>query len=119
MKTQVLPQSVSLALGGGGARGIVHVGVFRYLESHQTTITEISGTSAGAIVGAMIASGMSSDDMGDVLDKLNILKLADINLRTGFLKGEKLRAYFETLFGKTHIEDLHIPLTITATDINT
>ncbi len=114
-----LPNRIALTLWGWGARGLAHVWVLRYLEEHHIQIEEISGTSAWAIVGAMIAYGMNSQDIVKILDQLNIVKLADINLRTGFLKGEKIRAYFETLFGDTQIQDLKIPLAISATDINT
>jgi len=52
---------IGLALGGGGARGCAHVGVLRVLEQMHVPIDYISGTSMGAVVGGLYASGMSVD----------------------------------------------------------
>lgn len=54
---------IGLALGGGGARGAAHIGVLRYLEAHNIPVDYIAGTSMGAIVGGMYASGYSVDEM--------------------------------------------------------
>ncbi len=54
---------VGLALSGGGARGAAHIGVIRVLEEHRVPIDYIAGTSLGAIIGGLYASGMSTDDI--------------------------------------------------------
>ena len=54
---------MGLALGGGFARGIAHIGVLRVLEEHQIPIDFIAGTSVGALIAATYASGTSLDEM--------------------------------------------------------
>ena len=54
---------IGLVLGGGGARGIAHIAVLRQLEAMHVPVDCIAGTSMGALVGAMYASGMSVDDI--------------------------------------------------------
>ncbi len=54
---------VTLALGGGAARAMAHIGVIRTLRRHGVSITGIAGTSAGALVGAMFASGLTEDEI--------------------------------------------------------
>lgn len=117
--TETLPHQISLALGWWWARGMMHTGIYRYISDRGTTIKEIAGTSAGALIGACIAVGMSPDDIIYTVDSLNMMKLIDINLRTGFIKGEKIRQFLSSVFWSTRIEDCVIPLRITSTDIVT
>lgn len=56
-------KKVGLVLSGGGANGLAHIGVLKALEEHQIPIDYICGTSAGALVGAMYACGMSPQEM--------------------------------------------------------
>lgn len=58
-----LPQQVGLVLSGGGAKGLAHIGVIKVLEEHNIPIDYVAGTSIGAIIGGLYASGFSSDDM--------------------------------------------------------
>ncbi|MBT8080707.1 MAG: patatin-like phospholipase family protein [Gammaproteobacteria bacterium] len=62
---------VGLVLGGGGARGAAHIGVLRELERQRIPIDAIAGTSMGAIVGGLYASGMSVDDLEKLIESLN------------------------------------------------
>lgn len=55
-------QSVGLVLSGGGAKGIAHVGVIKALEENGIPIDYVAGTSMGAIVGGLYASGFTSDE---------------------------------------------------------
>ncbi|HDZ23840.1 MAG TPA: hypothetical protein ENH70_04795 [Desulfobacteraceae bacterium] len=59
---------IGLALGGGGARGLAHVGVFKAFEENSIPIDVIAGTSIGALVGAAFASGLSSREMSELVD---------------------------------------------------
>ncbi|RKW24214.1 hypothetical protein D8B46_01885 [Candidatus Gracilibacteria bacterium] len=108
-----------LALGGGSARGFVHIGVIKYLEEKNIKITEISGTSMGAIVGAFLAFGKNSSEMLEIAKELKILKLVDLDFKFGFVKGNKVVKKLRTYFGDTKIEDLKIKLKIVATDLGT
>src|SRR4249919_3738373 len=70
----VLPEGrprVGLALGGGGARGIAHIAVLRQLEAMKVPVDCIAGTSMGALVGAMYASGMTVDEIEKVVLSLD------------------------------------------------
>ncbi len=64
-KTKDRPR-VGLVLGGGGAKGLAHVGVIRVLEENQIPVDVIAGTSMGAIVGALYASGYSADELENI-----------------------------------------------------
>lgn len=64
-------KDIALALGGGGVRGIAHVGVIRALIAEGYTIRAIADTSAGGIIGAAYASGMSPEEMINITSKLN------------------------------------------------
>ena len=61
------PQSVGLVLGGGGAKGIAHIGVIKALEDNDIPIDYIAGTSMGAIVGGLYAAGYTTDEMLDMI----------------------------------------------------
>lgn len=62
---------IGLVLSGGGARGAAHIGVLKVLEEHRVPIDMIAGTSFGAIVGGLYASGYSADDLEDVLENID------------------------------------------------
>ena len=62
---------IALALGGGGIKGIAHIGVIRVLKQEGFTIRAIAGTSAGGLVGALVASGFSPDRIESLLHSMN------------------------------------------------
>jgi NTE family protein len=75
--------SVGLVLSGGGARGYAHLGVLAVLEENHIPVDCISGTSMGAVVGGLYASGMRAADMEKRLDKVNLADIAfDVNERS-------------------------------------
>src|SRR5437870_495893 len=57
---------VGLALGGGGARGLAHIGVLKVLEEEDVPISAIAGTSVGALIGALYAAGVSTTEMEEM-----------------------------------------------------
>ncbi len=63
--------SIGLVLGGGGARGLAHVGVIKVLEDNQIPIDVIAGTSMGAIVGSLYASGYSADELVNITTEMD------------------------------------------------
>ncbi|HET9369168.1 MAG TPA: patatin-like phospholipase family protein [Vicinamibacterales bacterium] len=66
------PQArVGVALGGGSARGLAHVGVLRWLEEHRIPVELIAGTSMGGLVGGAYATGMTPDDLEALLSQVN------------------------------------------------
>lgn len=62
---------VGLVLGGGGARGVAHIGVLRVLEEMRIPVSCIAGTSMGALVGGLYAAGMSPDEMTQLLSRID------------------------------------------------
>jgi NTE family protein len=108
----------SLILGGGAARGLAHIGVIRRLEELDLVPSEIIGTSIGALIWAFLALWYTSTEMGEIARNIPYLKLIDIDLRTGSLKGIKLMKYLDKYIGDKHFSDCVVPLKIVATDID-
>jgi NTE family protein len=113
-------RTISLVLGGGGARGLAHIGVIRVLERRGWTIGAISGSSIGALIGGFHAAGKLDDYAEWVLDltEFNVLRFLDVAWGgAGMLKGELLMETLQRFVGRHRIEDLPIPLTVVATDV--
>ncbi|MGN1162773.1 MAG: patatin-like phospholipase family protein, partial [Christensenellales bacterium] len=69
---------IGLALGGGGVRGFCHTGVLKVLEEHNIRPYAIAGTSMGAVVGGVYASGAEISEIAKFADELNMIKIADL-----------------------------------------
>jgi NTE family protein len=111
---------VALVLGSGGARGYAHVGVLQVLEERGIEVACISGSSMGALVGAVHAAGRLDDYTDWVLGlgQLDVLRLLDLSLSApGAIRAEKVFARVRDLLGGVRIEDLPIPYTAVATDL--
>lgn len=114
--------TVSLVLGGGGARGLAHIGAIQWLTENNYTIKSIAGTSIGALVGGIYASGKldAYTEWVSALDKMDILRLLDPAFgRSGFFKGDRIIALLRELIGDSSIEDLPLAFTAVATDLET
>lgn len=109
----------SLALGWWAARGLAHIGVIRRLEELDMSPIAISGTSIGAIIGTLLALGKSSHDMEDIIASVPWMKLVDPDMQKWLLKGKKIESFLEDIFEGKSFSDTIIPLSITATDIDT
>jgi len=109
----------SLALGGGWARWLAHIGVIRQFEEIGISPISIAGTSMWAIIGTLYALGKSSHDMEKIIAEINFLKLIDPDLKQWLVKGKKIEALLDTLFEWKSFADTYIPLQVIATDINT
>ena len=86
-------KTVSLVLGSGGARGMAHIGVIEVLEERGYQIEEIAGSSVGALVGGIYASGKLPDfkDWICNLGRVDVFGLMDFSFSSkGFIKGEKV-----------------------------
>lgn len=109
---------VGLVLSGGGARGISHLGVIKSLVEHDITIKEISGTSAGSIVGALYSYGYSPEDIMEVIVKTNFFWLLRPAFSlNGLLSMSKIGDLLTNYIKNDRFEELKIPLTIAATNI--
>jgi NTE family protein len=112
--------AIGVALGGGFARGIAHIGVLKVLEEENIPIRVVAGTSVGALIGACYCSGLSLDEMHDVAHNTRFTTFARWTLsRCGFASNDRMISFLtRTLKCKT-FEELRIPLGVTATDFNT
>jgi len=113
-------RTVSLVLGSGGARGMAHIGVIRWLEEHNYQIESIVGCSTGALVGGIYAAGKLDEfeEWARAITKVEIVKLLDLAwMRTGFIKGDKIINTLTELVGDIVIEDLPLKYTAVAADI--
>ncbi len=113
-------KTVSLVLGSGGARGLAHIGVIRWLEESGFEIKSISGSSIGALIGGVYAAGKLEDFERWVraITKMDIIALVDFSWkRSGLVKGDKIINTLTELVGDVHIEDLLVKYTAVATDI--
>jgi NTE family protein len=111
---------VGLALGGGFARGIAHVGVLKVLEEENIPIRYIAGTSVGALIGAAYCSGISAAELEQVAARVRFKHLARWTLsRYGFASNQRMIGFLNQLLKVKTFEELRIPLAVTATDFST
>jgi NTE family protein len=112
------PPRVGLALSGGFARGIAHIGVLRALEQHHIPIDCLAGTSVGALIAAAYASGTSLDEMERQASLTVFTDFGRWTLsRMGLASNQKLDEFLARFTTVTRFEDLRIPLAIAATDL--
>lgn len=116
-------KKIALVLGGGGARGLAHIGIICELVKAGIPITSIYGVSMGAIVGAFFALGLDMEKVAkDALlwNKRRVLReLMDIGLPAkSILKGEKAARLIAKYIGQATFADTKIPLQVVATDLS-
>ena len=112
------PQAViGLALGGGASKGFAHIGVIKVLEENNIPIKIVTGTSAGALVGSLYASGMNAPRLQREAENLQRADLVDLTLSTsGFIRGEKLQNYINRKVGNRPMQQFPIKFAAVATD---
>lgn len=112
--------AIGLALGGGFARGIAHIGVLKVLEEEGIPVRIVAGTSVGALIGACYCSGLSIDELQDVACSVRFTTFARWTLsRYGFASNDRMVAFLDRTLKVKTFEELRIPLGVTATDFNT
>lgn len=119
-----MTSKIGLALSGGGARGLAHIGVLKILEQEGIAIDYLAGASMGGFIAAGYASGLSPDFMKKEALRMSnprrLLALADPSLpRRGLFEGRKVHKYLAGHLGDCTFDDLQIPLTLVAVDLNT
>jgi NTE family protein len=113
--------SISLVLGSGGARGYAHIGVIEELEAQGFAIRSVAGSSMGALVGGIHASGKLREFSRWVrpLLRIDVLRLLDWTWTGGgFIKGDRIIGVLKELIGEVDIEELPIPYTAVAVDLD-
>lgn len=109
--------SIGLALGGGFARGIVHIGVLKVLEQEGIPVTCVAGTSVGALIGAAYCSGVSTAELEEIASRVRFRDLARWTLsRYGFATNLRMISFLKKILKVHTFEELQIPLAVTATD---
>ncbi len=108
---------VGVAFGGGGAKGMAHIGVIKAFEEYGLDFDYVAGTSVGSIMGAAYASGMKSNE---ILKIAKSMKTSDIRTSKVFFvpsKTEGIESMMRNNFGDINIENLKKPFSAVAVDI--
>lgn len=114
---------LGLALGGGGARGLAHVGVLRVFEDEELPVGVVAGASMGGLIGAAFAAGFPAEaierEVLSVSQRARLLRFADrLPTLQGLFSGRKFEAYLESVIGADlRFEDLRRPLALAASDL--
>lgn len=111
---------IGLALSGGGARGIAHIGVIKAFEEHGIQVDAVAGSSAGSIVGALYAAGLSADEMLTFVKESSLFKLFKVGFPSdGLTKLTYLRDKLRELVPEDSFKSLRIPLYIAVANLVT
>jgi predicted acylesterase/phospholipase RssA len=117
-------KKLGYALGGGAARGLFHIGVLSVLEEYGITPDVIAGTSMGAIIGAMYASGLKTSDLKQIargIDWKQIMRLTDIVAlpKSGLIQGNRIVALLKSILGDIGFSQLKCKYAAVAADLYT
>ena len=117
--TEARVPTISVALGGGFARGMAHIGVLKVLEQVGIPVRIIAGTSVGALIGACYCSGLSVEELEKVARSVRFTTFARWTVsRYGFASNDRMMQFLNRTLKVKTFEELRIPLAITATDFN-
>ncbi|MGD2105957.1 MAG: patatin-like phospholipase family protein [Anaerolineae bacterium] len=121
MNRQRVPR-IGLALSGGGARGLAHIGVLKVLEQEGVPVDLLAGTSMGGVVAAAYAAGLTPEFMAEealrMTNPRRLLSLADPTLpRRGLFEGQKVIDYLTGHLGECTFENLRCPLCLVAVNL--
>ena len=111
---------VALALGGGASKGFAHIGVLKVLHENHIPVHIVTGTSAGALVGSLYASGMSPARLQTEAIQMEKADIVDLTLSTrGFIRGEKLQSWINAKVGNRPIQQFPLKFAAVATEFGT
>jgi len=111
---------IGVALGGGFARGMAHIGVLKVLEQEGIPVRVIAGTSVGALIGACYCSGLSVEELERVARSVRFTTFARWTVsRYGFASNDRMVQFLNRTLKVKTFEELRIPLGVTATDFKT
>lgn len=113
-------KKVGLALSGGGARGLAHIGVLKVLHDHRIPIDYIAGTSAGSLIGSLYAGGVNITTMLEIANKVKWKHFFRIVLsKTGLVSSEEIEKFVISLIGKKNFSEMDIPFAAVSVDLQT
>ncbi len=111
-------KKVGLALSGGGARGLAHIGVLKVFHDHRIPIDYIAGTSAGSLIGSLFAGGVNITTMMEIASKVKWKNFFRIVLsKSGLVSSEEIENFVISLIGKKTFSEMDIPFACIAVDI--
>ncbi len=111
-------KSIGLALGGGAARGISHIGIIKGLLKYKIPIDYIAASSAGSVVAALYAAGLPIDDIVKIGQNLTWKNFSKFKLsRKSLVSSQPIEDLLHKYIGKITFKDLKIPINILVTDI--
>lgn len=111
---------IGLALGGGFARGLAHIGVLKVFEEEHIPIDFIAGTSVGSVIGASYASGVTAKELSEIAIVVRFKDFSRWTIsRFGLFSNDKMSAFLSKVLRCKTFEELRIPLAVAATDIIT
>lgn len=111
---------IGIALGGGFARGLAHIGVLKVFDEEKIPISFIAGTSVGSVIGAGYASGISARELSEIAALVRFKDFSRWTFsRFGLFSNDKMAIFLEKVLRCKTFEELRIPLAIAATDIIT
>lgn len=111
-------KKIGLVLSGGGFKGVAHIGVLQALEEFNLQPKYISGTSAGAIVGAIYAAGHSPEEIKEFFKQTSLFKFNRFTTKkAGFLDSDKFESDLFPFLSKGTFESLDKKLYVTATNL--
>ena len=114
------PPKIGIALGGGFARGLCHVGVIKVLEEENIPIDYVAGTSVGAVIGAAYCSGISVKELEEIAGLVRFGHFARWTIsRYGVASNDRMKGFLNKLLRCKTFEELRIPLAVAATDFAT
>jgi NTE family protein len=109
---------IGLALSGGAARGIAHIGVLKVLEEHNFPIDFIAGTSMGSIIAGMYAAGVSISQLDEIARSIKWRDVTRVTpSRLGLMSSEPLEKFLRRLMPVTDFSKMRVPLAVVAADI--
>lgn len=115
-----MDEKIGLVLSGGGVRAIAHIGLIKVLLEHGIIPNDISGTSGGALVGALYANGYDANEMTRFFKETPILDFSLYAIKKpGILDSEKYEKFFKKYFDENDFKALKYPMTTTATNLLT
>lgn len=114
-------RKIGLALGSGSAKGLAHIGVLKVLDEQKIPVDFIAGTSIGALIGVVYASGVSTREMEEIafnIDKKQITSFFTPTIPySGLVEGKRITEFIKSIIGNPNIEDLKIPFAAIATNV--